>query len=81
MGVRNNMILQDYRNLVNIPGEYRLDDCILSSSTIFQGLLDPVVLHIKSGYRVKVINGLRHLEQCRMKYPEHASSFRGGTSQ
>ncbi len=81
MGVRNNMILQDYRNLVNIPGEYRLDDCILSSSTIFQGLLDPVVLHIKSGYRVKVINGLRHLEQYRMKYPEHASSFRGGTSQ
>jgi len=81
MGVRNNMILQDYRNMVNIPGEYRLEDCILSSSAIFQGLLDPVVLHIKSGYRVKVINGLRHLEQYRMKYPEHDQSFRGGTSQ
>lgn len=78
MGVKNNMILQDYRNLVNIPGEYRLEDCILSSSTIFQGLLDPVVLHIKSGYRIKTIQGVRHLEQWRMKYPEHDQSFQQG---
>tara|TARA_E500000331_G_scaffold280358_1_gene273585 strand:- start:86 stop:1021 length:936 start_codon:yes stop_codon:yes gene_type:complete len=81
MGVKQNMILQDYRNIVNIPGEYRLDDCILSSATIFQGLLDPVVLHIKSAYRVKTINGVRHLDQWRMKYPEHEQSFRGGTRQ
>jgi hypothetical protein len=81
MGVKNNMILQDYRNIVNIPGEYCLEDCILSSSTIFQGLLDPVVLHIKSGYRVKTVNGVRYLDQWRMKYPEHSQSFRGGTRQ
>jgi hypothetical protein len=80
MGVKNNMILQDYRNIVNIPGEYRLEDCILSSASIFQGLLDPVVLHIKSGYRVKTINGVRHLDQWRMKHPEHDQSFRGGSS-
>ena len=78
MGVKNNMILQDYRNLVNIPCEYRLEDCILSSSTIFQGLLDPVVLHIKSGYRVKTIRGVRHLDQWRMKYPEHEPNFQKG---
>jgi hypothetical protein len=71
MGVKTNNILQDYRNLVNVPGEYRLEDCILSSSTIFQGLLDPVVLHVKSGYQVKVQEGVRHLHQWRMKYPEH----------
>ena len=81
MGVKNNMILQDYRNITGVPGEYILDDCILSSASIFQGLLDPVVLHIKSGYRVKTINGIRHLEQWRMKYPEHNQSFRGGASQ
>lgn len=79
MGVKNNMILQDYRNLVNVPGEYRLEDCILSSSSIFQGLLDPVVLHIKSGYRVKTIQGVRHLDQWRMKYPEHEKSFHQGS--
>ena len=79
MGVKNHMILQDYRNLVNVPGEYRLEDCILSSSTIFQGLLDPVVLHIKSGYRVKTVQGVRHLDQWRMKYPEHDSSFQKGS--
>ena len=81
MGVKQNVILQDYRNLVNIPGEYRLEDCILSSASIYQGLLDPVILHIKSGYRVKTINGVRHLEQWRMKYPEHEQSFQGGTRQ
>jgi hypothetical protein len=81
MGVKNNMILQDYRNIVNIPGEYCLEDCILSSASIFQGLLDPVVLHIKSGYRVKTVNGVRYLDQWRMKYPEHNQSFRGGTRQ
>jgi len=79
MGVKNCMILQDYRNLVNIPGEYKLEDCILSSSHIFQGLLDPVVLHIKSGYHVKVKEGIRHLHQWRMGYPEHDNpDFRGG---
>ena len=79
MGVKNNMILQDYRNLVNIPGEYRLEDCILSSANIFQGLLDPVVLHVKTGYRIQVQEGVRHLDQWRMKYPEHESQdFRGG---
>lgn len=79
MGVKNNMILQDYRNLVNVPGEYRLEDCILSSSSIFQGLLDPVVLHIKSGYRIKTIQGVRHLDQWRMKYPEHEQHFQMGS--
>ena len=79
MGVKHNNILQNYRNLVNVPGEYRLEDCILSSAHIFQGLLDPVVLHVKSGYKVKVKEGVRHLDQWRQKYPEHENQdFRGG---
>jgi hypothetical protein len=75
MGVKDNVILQDYRNLVNIPGEYCLEDCILSSSTIFQGLLDPVVLHVKSAYRIQILQGVRHLQQWGMKYPEHRQHF------
>ena len=36
MGVKNNVVLQDYRNIVGEEGEYCLDDCILSSHNIFQ---------------------------------------------
>ena len=75
MGVKENIILQDYRNLVNISGEYMLEDCILSSPNIFQGLLDPVVLHVKSAYRVEKKNGVRHLQQWRMRYPQHREHF------
>tara|TARA_A100001015_G_C15030712_1_gene733069 strand:- start:1163 stop:2077 length:915 start_codon:yes stop_codon:yes gene_type:complete len=75
MGVKDNVILQDYRNLVNIPGEYCLEDCILSSSHIFQGLLDPIILHVKSGYRIQILGGVRHLQQWGMKYPEHKQHF------
>ena len=69
MGVKNNVILQDYRNIVDVEGEYCLDDCLLSSQTVFQGLLDPVVLHLRNAYRLKVVNGVRHYDQWRMKYP------------
>lgn len=70
MGVKSHMILQDYRNLVNVPGEYMLEDCILSSPTIYQGLLDPVVMHVKNAYRLKTKNGVRFYEQWRMRKPD-----------
>lgn len=75
MGVKNNVVLQDYRNVVNEEGEYCLEDCILSSNTIFQGLLDPVVLHLRNAYRLKIIDGVRHYEQWRMKYPGQQMHF------
>lgn len=75
MGVKNNVILQDYRNMVDVEGEYCLDDCILTSPTIYQGILDPVVLHVKTAYRLRVQNGVRYYEQWRMKYPGQQSHF------
>lgn len=75
MGVKNNVILQDYRNIVGEEGEYCLEDCLLSSHTIFQGLLDPVVLHLRNAYRLKIIDGVRHYEQWRMKYPGQQMHF------
>lgn len=75
MGVKNNVILQDYRNIVGEEGEYCLEDCLLSSPTVFQGLLDPVVLHLRNAYRFKVINGVRFYEQWRMKYPGQEMHF------
>lgn len=72
MGVKSHMILQDYRNIVNVPGEYHLKDCILSSPTIYQGLLDPVVKHTRHAYRLKVIDGVRYYDQWGMrKFDEH----------
>lgn len=73
MGVREQATLQDFRNLVNMPGEYMLEDCICSLPHIYQGLLDPVVKHKKNAYRVRTINGLRHYEQWKMRRPEDAS--------
>jgi len=75
MGVKNNVILQDYRNIVDVEGEYCLDDCLLSSHSVFQGLLDPVVLHLRNAYRLKVVNGVRHYDQWRMKYPGQDMPF------
>lgn len=75
MGVKNNVILQDYRNIVETDGEYCLEDCIVSSHEIFQGLLDPIVLHLRNAYRLKVSDGVRHYEQWRMKYPGQANHF------
>jgi len=75
MGVKNNVILQDYRNIVGETGEYCLEDCIVSSNRIFQGLLDPIVLHLRNAYRLKVKGGVRHYEQWRMKYPGQQDHF------
>ena len=75
MGVKSNVMLQDYRNIVGEEGEYCMDDCILSSPTIFQGILEPVVLHLRNAYRLRINDGIRYYEQWRMKYPGQQNHF------
>ena len=75
MGVKNNVMLQDYRNIVGEEGEYCMEDCILSSPTIFQGILEPVVLHLRNAYRLRIQKGVRYYEQWRMKYPGQQNHF------
>lgn len=70
MGVREDTILPDWRNLVDVEGEYRLEDCIVSSREVYEGILDPVVLHVRSAYRLCEKNGKRYYDQWRMGYPE-----------
>lgn len=55
-------------NLVGIPGEYDVRDCIVSSGE-YSGLLLPVVLHIRSAYTCHMKDGVRHLIQSRMRCP------------
>lgn len=69
MGVKEDYVIQDFRNIVGVEGEYDLDDCIMSSSNMYQGLLDPVVLHMKNAYRLKIRENVRYFEQWRMKFP------------
>ncbi len=40
-----------YQNIVEQPGEYIAEECMVPSSSIFQGLRGPVVMHQKYKYR------------------------------
>lgn len=82
MSVELDSTLQDYCNIVNVKNEYRLEDCFVTHRRVYEGVLDPVVWHIRSAYRLKEINitdaaGKRHLvrhyEQWRMPYPSETS--------
>lgn len=68
MGCRNDVTLQSYRNIVGVEGEYYLRDTIPFSENIYQGLLDPVVLHTRTSYRIaKDENGKRYYDQWKLK--------------
>ena len=73
MGVKRDIILPDYRNLINVEGEYSLSDCIVTSRYVWEGILDPIVLHKRSAYRLIEKNGIPYYEQWRMKYPQKNS--------
>ena len=75
MGMREDSVLQDYRNLVEVEGEYCLKDCIVSSRHTYGGLIDPVVLHIRSAYRLVEKNGVRYYQQWRMGFPKSTQHF------
>ena len=68
-------LVQDYYNFVNIPGEYRLEDCLLSKKTVWEGIVSPVVLHVRNAYKFKIKNGKRGYTQWKM--PFNASAQRG----
>jgi len=75
MGIKSNVMLQDYRNIVGQEGEYCMEDCILSSPSVFQGILEPIVLHLRNAYRIRINEGIRYYEQWRMKYPGQQNHF------
>lgn len=71
MACKPDAILQPYRNLVNIPGEYRLEDCILSKKDVWEGIVDPVVLHTRNAYKFEMKDGKKTYVQWRFASPEH----------
>ena len=63
------LALSDHYNLVGVPGEYDVRDCIVSSGK-YTGLPLPVVLHVRSAFKAYESNGVRCLSQARLRYPD-----------
>ena len=76
--VASNVRITDHYNLVGVPGEYDVRDCIVSSGK-YCGIPLPVVLHVRSAYTSKVEDGVLCLKQSRMRYPEHDDSSNSGS--
>lgn len=75
LSMRTDSILQDYRNVVEVEGEYCLKDCILTRRHAYEGVVLPIVMHIQTAYEMKTINGVRHYVQWRMGYPDTNEHF------
>jgi len=66
-GMREDVLCQDYYNFTDIPGEYRLEDCLLSKKNVWEGVICPVVLHVRNAYKFEVVEGRRVYKQ--WKFP------------
>tara|TARA_B100000900_G_scaffold396477_1_gene395808 strand:+ start:6108 stop:6827 length:720 start_codon:yes stop_codon:yes gene_type:complete len=62
------VFVSDHYNIVGVPGEYRMQDCIVSTDK-FTGLPMPVVLHVRSAYEYCERDGVRHYTQDHMCDP------------
>ena len=65
---QHSLRITDHYNLVGIPGEYDVRDCIVSG-TKYSGLPLPVVLHTRSAYTCHTKDGVKYLSQSRMRCP------------
>jgi len=54
-------VISDIRNLVGVPGEYDIKQCLLPTPGLL--LFDPVVLHVRENYKPWKINGLQTWKQ------------------
>ena len=75
---KHNLRISDHFNLVGVPGEYDVRDCLVSS-TKYSGIPLPVVLHVRSAYSSLTKNGIRHLAQTRMRCPGSCSDQEEGS--
>jgi len=73
---RDHVRITDHFNLVGVPGEYDVRDCIVSSGK-FSGIPLPVVLHVRSAYTAHMKDGVRCLSQSRMRYPDGDTAAAG----
>lgn len=79
-GMKDDCLVQDYYNFVNIPGEYDLKDCLLSKRTIWEGLVSPVVLHVRNAYKFQLVNGKKTYTQWKMPFLTSLPGYSSGTT-
>lgn len=83
-------VMSPYYNLVNIPGEYKIEDCLCAPGLHGTHLPLPVIKHMRSALTVQRHNGTRKVEQTLYLRPDDADDrddpaesafFRRGASQ
>ena len=79
-GMREDCLVQDYYNFVDIPGEYPLEACLLSKRTVWEGVVAPVALHIRNAYKFELKNGKRTYTQWKMPFLVHQPGHSPGTT-
>ena len=79
-GMREDCLVQDYYNFVNIPGEYRLEDCLLSKKTVWEGIVSPVVLHVRNAYKFVMKGSKRGYTQWKQPFLTLLPASSAGTS-
>lgn len=72
MAIKEGVTLQPYHNLVGLPGEYDVKNCICSDTACYEGLLEPIVLHQQCAYRLEEENGQRRYVQWKYSYPSQS---------
>ena len=60
--------ISKHYNIIGVPGEYCIDDCIVSHGR-HTGLIMPVVLHIRSAYVLHIDQGVKHYKQTHLPDP------------
>lgn len=66
--VKDQYTIQNYRNEVNTEGEYDLRQCFMSSSTEYQGMPHPVVIHCLYWYKERTDGVEGYLQSGYIKY-------------
>jgi len=67
--VNEDTLIQNYRNIAGLQGEYELEDMDMSRENHFEGMTDPVVMHRAPYYRYVKKDGVSHYDQ-QLQYPK-----------
>ena len=69
------VVFSSIGNLVEVPGEYCIEDVFVSHPGVYQGITVPMVVPCISDYTVFSSCGVRHLRQLLPRPDQRRSSF------
>ena len=78
--LRPSSVVQPYRNVIDVPGEYRGDACLYPSRKRFEGISDPYVQHLRHRYEyVETAEGQHIVHGPTMLYFRQPPPLRGAS--